>query len=289
LPLVHPREMDTGNFPASASDDITNDLDADAPETALSQVGSSASIVFEVIQSANEGGEVPAKAARAGSTTTYVTRRASAVKALPRVQPDPRNAKLQAPLMGVSWHSRSASGGLLAAREASMPRCLWIWNALDASLRAIVVQLDNITCAQWRPAVPSEDSEQPSSPSSSSSSPSSSSAASLLAFCVGTSRVYFWSDNGANGRLQWADLSGPDVSSARANKSDVKSLNFSFTTTTTATTTATTAATSTSAPLSSVSVNALQWSSDGKRLLLKGKEHFVMCDVPQEIGGADED
>jgi hypothetical protein len=371
--------MEVSNFAAIAIDDKNHaDADADAdvvPDTVL--LSNSASIVFEAQQlqhTMTDGRNASmkpsitvAKSASTASTnsaTTYITRRASTVKALPRVQPDPRNAKLLPPQQGVSWHGRSHDGSLLAAREASMPRCLWIFNTLDATLRTIIVQLDNITCAQWRPLVVNSDEnsdpEAASNPSSSSSSSSALSATAtsskpLLAFCVGTPRVYFWSegkgdydyegddtgsvavavdgddddddddDNGEkesetgrrsdaykgtrsnqNGRLQWADLCGPDTdtntgtAASRASNAaisgDARSLSLSFMSTTTSTVTATTTNTTANSnanaskvPLSSISILALQWSSDGKRLLLKGKEHFVVCDVPQEIGRATAD
>ncbi|KAJ1430474.1 hypothetical protein B484DRAFT_395873, partial [Ochromonadaceae sp. CCMP2298] len=55
------------------------------------------------------------------------------------------------PAVGVSWLGWCGSGDLLAAREESYPRCLWVWRPLQATLVALLVQLEPISCAQWRP------------------------------------------------------------------------------------------------------------------------------------------
>ena len=39
-------------------------------------------------------------------------------------------------------------------------RCLWIWSALEAKLLSIIVQVDPIVCAQWRPDVSESDSKE---------------------------------------------------------------------------------------------------------------------------------
>lgn len=55
------------------------------------------------------------------------------------------------PAVGVSWVGWSASGALLAARDEAHPRCMWVWSPLQAKLVALVVTLDAIVCARWRP------------------------------------------------------------------------------------------------------------------------------------------
>ena len=93
----------------------------------------------------------------------------------------------------------------------------------------------------------------------------------LLAFCTGSSRVYFWmpgteggSGNSHHRGVQWVDLSNPLT-------------NTSFMSTTTAGTNATTMVPT------SMLVTSLQWSQNGKRLLLKGRDSCQTCEV--EIAG----
>ena len=94
------------------------------------------------------------------------------LKTLPRIHADLRVTSL--PHMGVNWLAFAPNDAtVLAARDEAHPRCLWIWDALHASLLAVLVQLLPIQCAAWRP--------------------SASSAEPILAFCTGTERIYFWS------------------------------------------------------------------------------------------------
>lgn len=297
LPLVHPREMDIG-------------LCADG-QTILVETMDGVSSIESLVLAADE--EPPASAAltagggrrssaTAADRTTYVIRRASAIKSLPRVQPDPRSPKLLPPLQGVSWMGRSFNGGYLAARESSMQRCLWIWNPLDGKLIDLIVQIDPILSAQWRPCEggggdESDSNDHPQSPpvvmmralnydgkdeekadeQGSAPSPpplpltSSSRSPPLLAFCTGTSRVYFWMPGGLGGSndsirrrgVQWVDLNTPLT-------------NASFVSTTTAGTNATTMVST------SMLVTSLQWSRNGKMLLLKGRDSCQTCEVKIE-------
>jgi len=43
------------------------------------------------------------------------------------------------PQMGNNWMGWSADGSLIAAREESYPRCIWIWDSLSAKLVALLV------------------------------------------------------------------------------------------------------------------------------------------------------
>ena len=212
---------------------------------------------------------------------------------------------------------RSHDGRILAAREASITRCLWIWDALEGKLIDLLVQMDPISCAQWRPvcdinnnndenqvpppssggvtiraiAYEGEDTSEnppppPSAPTSSSSSsllsvqppppppptteehiqtPSSETQGKpLLAFCTGSSRVYFWTPSGKG--IQWVDVKGPLN-------------NSSFASTNTGTTTLTTA---TGLAAQMIHVTSLVWSRDGRRLLLRGRDCCQTCEVDME-------
>lgn len=56
------------------------------------------------------------------------------------------------PHMGVNWMSFSADGCLIAAREESSPRCVWIWDVNSIKLINIIVQLESVVYAAWRPS-----------------------------------------------------------------------------------------------------------------------------------------
>jgi WD40 repeat protein len=89
------------------------------------------------------------------------------------------------PKMGVSSVAFSHDGTLLAVRDESLPRCLWVWSSFSAKLQALVVQLDSITCARWRPSAQSGNA--------------------MLAYACASQRVYFW--NALKGSY-WVDLPG---------------------------------------------------------------------------------
>jgi hypothetical protein len=83
-------------------------------------------------------------------------------------------------------------------------RCLWVWSTFEAKLQALIVQIDPILCAQWRPALSDECTARTTSR--------------MLAFCTGTSRIYFWcsKEGSIEGEMKWSDVGiaplGPDVS-----------------------------------------------------------------------------
>lgn len=114
---------------------------------------------------------------------------------------------------------------MLAVRDESHPKCLWIYNPLTSKLLSLIVQLENISSARWRPT-----------------------AQTVLAFCTGTSKVYFWrpsvlsSDGG--------EVTSIDVNSSGSSKDQT--------------------------PIK-IGITSIQWSSDGTHILLKGKEAYVAC------------
>lgn len=107
----------------------------------------------------------------AAAGATYVNRN---LKSLPRLNSSEVRAVNGPPKAGVSSVLWAPGSSLLVAREESHPRCIWVWNALDASLVALLVQAHPVLCASWRPK-----SSKP-----------------ILAFCTGSERVYIWSDMG---------------------------------------------------------------------------------------------
>jgi hypothetical protein len=184
------------------------------------------------------------------------------------------------PRVGVSWVDWSCSGALLAAREDAHPRCLWVWRPLQAQLVAVLVLLDPVSCAQWRPRVPAptaaagggEGMTLPPPPPSSSSSlvidtttstatPAEASQGTgesdiedVLAFCTGNSRVYFWT---AAYGVTFVDLNIiREFIDAKDNSSTGRLIDGMH--------------------LQAVS---LRWSGDGRYLLLRGKESHCVCHV----------
>jgi hypothetical protein len=160
------------------------------------------------------------------------------LRMLPRVQPDPRSAKMP-PLMGAHWAAFCpASGKYLACREESQLRCLWIWSLTDIKLCSLIVLQDNIVSSAWRPqAVQDEGGEAPQE-----------SQVPLLAFCTGTSRIYFWTPNEKN-QLSCVDIPLP------------------------------TPALGTSTGIASILITSVSWTSNGRTLILSSRESFVTCDV----------
>jgi hypothetical protein len=109
--------------------------------------------------------------------TFFVSRK---LKSLPRCTSLTITGSL--PCMGVHWIEWSAESGLIVAREESFPRCLWIWMPFVAKLVAVIVLIEKITFAKWRPInniiVDSKTVEiYP-----------------LLAFSTGTSTICFWNE-----------------------------------------------------------------------------------------------
>lgn len=149
----------------------------------------------------------------------------------------------------------------MAAREESYPRCLWIWHGLEARLCDLLVQLDPIVCARWRPNKNEEEED---------------SIGPVLAFCCNTPRVYFWTLHGSS----WADL--PQMTTSAATDFLPKPSQRSSSSSRSSSVTSMTQPPppqETKSGVIDIAVSSLKWSPDGKRLLLVGKERFCSCDV----------
>ena len=157
--LTHPKEMDAGVIHISEDEE-----DPDQPIL----VGS-----YPVTVEVNQAPAAEHIFSSGGADSVGSTFIKKQLKVLPKVLADPRDAK-GLPAMGVAWMGWSADGSVIAAREESFPRCLWLWDSQRARLLDIALCVDPIYCAQWRPAAAKV--QRP-----------------LLAFCCGGSRVYFWS------------------------------------------------------------------------------------------------
>jgi hypothetical protein len=195
------------------------------------------------------------------------------LKSLPKMSSSAQAAKteMSAPKFGVSWIDWSPDGNLLAVREESQPRCLWIWHALEAQLCALLVQMDGIVCARWRPTV------EPSGQSDSNfgiSTP-------VLAFVCNSSRVYFWTPS----RSSWADLPALKMTSKPTPSSKSATGTFKSQKARSVSSAASTLSAMTGGGASGggdfVQLNAvgLKWTGDGKRLIVLGKDRFCSCDI----------
>ena len=98
-----------------------------------------------------------------GGSSTFVRRK---IKTLPRLAVGAGQGQGGLPAMGVSWLSWSSSGRLLAAREESRPRCLWIWRPLGGEggegllegeeertslLAGLLLLSEPLQCTSWSP------------------------------------------------------------------------------------------------------------------------------------------
>lgn len=194
-----------------------------------------------------------AQAGQLGSA--YITR---PLKTLPKLSPSSQQPKndMLLPKFGVSWIGWSACGNLLGARDDSHPRCLWIWNALEARLCDLLVQLDSIVCARWRPDTNMEQESPQSLP--------------VLAFCCNTPRVYFWTPNGSS----WADLPASTETVRTTTPARPSRLTGAS-----ASAAAQQKAAQNMDSIVQLNVVGLKWSSDGLRLIIIGKERFCTCEV----------
>ena len=82
-------------------------------------------------------------------------------------------------------------------------RCLWVWSTLEAKLTALVVQIEPIVCAQWRPYVPLSATDNKDSNNER-----------MLAYCTGTTKIYFWRSKGDSigGEVSWSNMGNTDES-----------------------------------------------------------------------------
>ena len=246
LPLVHPSLMEPGlsggtvcTMELTASQAKAANHTTEEPTEEDSAADEQAELrerqlIFSMTASK---GSKAAKAAMKSRGACYVK---SDAKELPQRTVNKFKTGSSPPSRGVVWTGWSADGSLLAARDAMQPQCLWIWDSLQAQLVSLLVQLDSITCARWRPLVTYESKAGDTSPAVD--------AISVLAFCCGAPRVYFWSPESGP---TWADLPlNPDTGS-------------------------------------SIVANSVQWSADGSRLLVQGSEGLCTAAVfIDKFGGA---
>lgn len=183
--------------------------------------------------------------------------------------------------MGVSWVSFSSDNQVLAAREDRYPRCLWLWQPHKAQLISILVMMENVSCAQWNNSCRHQHHEQQCSDGIGSEeenvassntvgasseyqhgiddSASADYEGPILAFCTGTSRVYFWTS-------KWGPVYAP-VPKLAASQSSHRSAPRG-------------AKAAPGSGSGKFSVTRLQWSSTVRnRLILSGKESHCVCDV----------
>lgn len=229
FPLTHPRDMDAGLLDLSMENGGSFTTACEVLESAVDMS------ILEVTKRNTGGGS---NNTMKGSASKYVRK---VMKVLPYNSCDVRDSK-SLPPSGVSWFGWSADGLLCAGLEESFPRCIWVWEGLKARAVDLLVQLDTITCARWRPVCAVEEK-------SVSGISTSYSAMSLLAFCTGSSRIYFWT---VESGPFYADLP-PVPSSDGTDPAAVR------------------------APV--VGVSWLKWSNDGRRLIVGGRESFCTCDV----------
>lgn len=270
LPLIHPRDMDFGVVNINDNDDnsfgITVELSSsssnDTDNSKVAMLGEKTKSKEKLFSVYNNKptllkNESILKKSNIGASV-FVKRN---IKVLPCLPPNVRESK-SLPQMGVSWLGWSPNGGMIAARDESQPRCLWIWESIREHLVALIVQLDPIYCASWRPVTSIQfnkneflndgdgNEEEEESPSSLASNNDFKVAHPLLAYCTGTRRVYFWSENGSS----WTDLPQPSSSKSiheEGNKISIPTMN----------------------------VTSVEWTMDGKKLILSNKEYFCTCDV----------
>jgi hypothetical protein len=165
------------------------------------------------------------------------------------------------PAMGVSWVGWSSSGSLLAAREESHPRCVWVWRPLSAQLVAVLVMLEPVTCAKWRPHIQKAHLTTASegvSWGASTKDQEQDQEQDVMAICTGNGRVYFWT--AATGAT-YADVAATSAQGPE-DGADWAHGRQHFT------------------------ASSLQWTRDGRALVLRGKEAHCYCRVslPTSLG-----
>jgi hypothetical protein len=261
LPLIHPRDMDCGVVNMNDNDDnsfgITvelaassnpNDIDCSYSAPVDKEVNKEKIFSSYNTKPSQLKKESSLKKLSVGASV-FVKRN---IKVLPSLPPNVRESK-GLPQMGVSWIGWSPNGGMIAAREESQPRCLWIWESIREHLVALIVQLDPIYCAKWRPVISIKKNEfinNDDDQEEDSCNNKYKEAHPLLAYCTGTRRVYFWSENGSS----WTDL--PHLGTSKSiHEEDIK------------------------VKIPTMNVTSVDWSNDGKKLILSNKEYFCTCDV----------
>lgn len=121
-----------------------------------------------------------------------------------------------------------------------MPRCIWVWDIERVKLAAVVVQLENVLQARWQP-----------NPELSRS---------LLAFCTGTPRVYFWV---ADDRKSLERMAGKENGENEEESPTAAGKTFW-------------------SPLPDSNlfqVLNIRWNADGNKLVVIGRDRFCTCDI----------
>eukprot|EP01034_Spumella_vulgaris_P022212 gene22212-28326_t len=244
LPLVHPRELKLLGI--EGSEVLTT-----------TEVVPGVANANDTFMTTNSTFNTTNKTSGSHKNISYTQR---AIKALPRIT-DAQNSgsskntsssSSSYPQMGVSWVAFSPDGVYLAARDETHPRCLWVWHPAKCRLEALIVQLDNVTSAAWRPTS-SEGEEQQGEESPP-----------ILAFCGGNSRVYFW--NPVSGST-WADAASSGDKGNTESSSNESASVFSKSTTLGG------------GGGGASSIHTLEWNTNGTHLLLRGKESHMICEV----------
>ena len=103
---------------------------------------------------------------------------------------------------------------------------MWVWGAGDGGLVALLVHLEPIVAMRWRPGGEGRGGEA------------------ILAYCTGSPRLYFWSNERGSGILELTSLAEPETLPTSASVS-VSTADFR--------------------------VTGLQWRGDGAQLLVTGR------------------
>lgn len=243
LPLVHPRDMDIG---------LIENLDTFVTKVELNRSESKDNINSAVEDARDE---------------VYTSKM---VKVLPKSSSDPRSAlntstlsagntsnmssmkgigEAGIPSVGVHWMAWSGSNRLLAASEESLSRCIWIWHPLKGVLIDLLVQLEPVSSAAWRPMITRVASEEGKAGELSednveeATNTEQGEGADVLAFCCTSPYLYLYQPSKGVKRVE---IGGANMGSTAA-----------------------------------VAFRCVQveWTKDGQKLLLRGRENFAVVDV----------
>ena len=93
-----------------------------------------------------------------------------------------------------------------------------MWSTLEAKITALVVQMEPIVCVQWRPFIPISATDN-----------TESSTERMLAYCTGTTRIYFWRSKGDNvgGEVSWSNTGNSGDSYNQTTSTSIVATNIS--------------------------------------------------------------
>lgn len=109
-----------------------------------SNPGANTALVVDSSHTAN-GGNTSGKVAGKASTSSNVKDNSNVITVTSAVD------GVSLPAMGVHWLHWSATRTYLAASDEAYARCIWIWKPLDGKLIDLLIQLENVSSAAWRP------------------------------------------------------------------------------------------------------------------------------------------